>query len=144
MRGKHLIALTTSLLLSAPVVASCADLTITIKNVRSAAGMLLVAVYDSDDSFLNLEHARAQMKSKATKGEVVFTVHDLAAGKYAVTAYHDENNNGKLDRNWLHIPTEGYGFSNDARGTAGPPKFTQAAFGLQSDSDKSISLSLQY
>ena len=144
MRAIRLIAFTASLLLWAPPVASCADLTITIKNVRSAAGTIFVAVYDSDGTFLNLEHARAQMKAQALKGEVVFTVHDLATGTYAISAYHDENNNGKLDRNWLHIPTEGYGFSNDVRGATGPPKFTLAAFGLRGDANQSVCLSLQY
>jgi len=41
---------------------------------------------------------------------------------------HDENMNGKLDTNWLGIPKEGYGFSNNARGVAGAPSFSAASF----------------
>ena len=144
MRRVPPIVLVASLLVAASAAASGAALTVTIKNVRSEAGMVYVAVYDSDGSFLKLERARAQMRAKASKGEVILTFHDLAAGQYAVTAFHDENNNGKLDKNWIGVPTEGYGFSNDVRARTGPPKFAQAAFGLQADADKSISLSLQY
>ena len=139
-----MIALATSLLLSNPAAALSANLTVTIKNVRSTAGEVYVAVYDSGSSFLKLEQARAQSRTKACKGEVVLIFRDLPPGRYAVTAYHDENDNGRMDRNWLGIPTEGYGFSNDVRGAAGPPKFTQAAFGLENEADKSVSFSMKY
>ena len=41
---------------------------------------------------------------------------------------HDENDNHKLDTNWIGIPTEGYGTSRDAVGKFGPPSFKDAAF----------------
>lgn len=53
---------------------------------------------------------------------------NVAPGTYAITAIHDLNNNGELDKNFLGVPTEPYGFSNDARGTMGPPSFSSASF----------------
>jgi uncharacterized protein (DUF2141 family) len=47
---------------------------------------------------------------------------------YALAVIHDEDSNGKLNTNWLGIPTEGYGFSNDARALLGPPTFSAASF----------------
>jgi uncharacterized protein (DUF2141 family) len=52
----------------------------------------------------------------------------LPPGKYAVTAYHDENGNGRLDFDPTGQPAEGYGVSNDARNPAAPPEFAKAAF----------------
>lgn len=52
----------------------------------------------------------------------------VASGTYAVAVFHDENSNGKLDTNFLGIPREGVGASNDAQGHFGPPKFDAAAF----------------
>lgn len=52
----------------------------------------------------------------------------IAPGTYALAVIHDENLNGKLDANWLGIPSEGYGFSNDARAALGPPSFSAASF----------------
>ena len=53
---------------------------------------------------------------------------DIAPGTYAVKVFHDVNNNGQLDLNWLGVPNEPYGFSNDARGSFGPPPFQEASF----------------
>ena len=52
----------------------------------------------------------------------------IEPGTYAVSVFHDENSNGKLDTNFLGIPREGVGASNDARGHMGPPKFDAAHF----------------
>jgi uncharacterized protein (DUF2141 family) len=42
--------------------------------------------------------------------------------------YNDENMNGKLDTNWLGIPKEGYGFSNDEKALLDAPSFSAASF----------------
>jgi len=138
------LTFTLSLLLAAVAAASAADLTITVKDIRSTDGSVLIAVYDGDASFMNPPQAKVRRKVNASKGEVKFVIHDLPAGKYAVSSYHDENNNGTLDTNSLGVPTEGYGFSNDAQGVAGPPKFAQAAFEFDGQKDKAISFSLNY
>ena len=54
-------------------------------------------------------------------------VQDLAPGRYALSAFHDENDNGELDTNLMGIPSEGYGFGNDASAAFGPPSFEAAA-----------------
>ena len=53
---------------------------------------------------------------------------DIAPGTYAVKVFHDVNDNALMDVNWVGIPKEPYGFSNDAMGTFGPPGFEQASF----------------
>ena len=60
-----------------------------------------------------------------------------------VPLYNDENMNGKLDTNWLGIPTEGYGFSNDAKGMLGPPSFSAASFPYGGQ-DMELTISLHY
>nr|NJM03369.1 DUF2141 domain-containing protein [Desulfobacula sp.] len=56
----------------------------------------------------------------------------LPCGEYAVKVFHDENGNGELDKRVFGIPAEAYGFSNDARGTMGPPEYEKTAFQLDS------------
>jgi uncharacterized protein (DUF2141 family) len=65
---------------------------------------------------------------------------DLPPGQYAAVVFQDFNGNGKLDKNFLGIPKEPYGFSNDARGSAGPPKFSDAAVTLSPDGTTKIEL----
>jgi len=143
MNRIHKLVLTISLLLGATALASAANLTVTVKDVRNTTGTVLVAVYDQS-GFGKPELAKAKQKAGANAGEVKFVFQGLPAGKYAVAAFHDENGNGKLDRNSLGVPTEGYGFSNDAQGTAAPPNFNQAAFDFDGKTDKAISFSLNY
>ena len=69
-----------------------------------------------------------------------YTFPELEEGKYAVAVFHDENKNGKLDKNYLGIPTEVYGFSNNARRTFSAPSFEEAEVNLKSDLTISIVL----
>jgi uncharacterized protein (DUF2141 family) len=126
------------------VLAHAADLTITVKGVRSADGAVFLAVYDSDKSFMKPPQAKTTRRLNASKGELEIVIHDLPAGKYAISSYHDENGNGKLDTNALGIPEEGYGFSNDARGTSGPPQFLEAALDFDGKTDMAIVFSIRY
>jgi len=126
------------------LLAYAADLTITVKGVRSADGAVFLALYDSDKSFMKVPQAKTTRRLNASKGDLKIVIHDLPAGKYAISSYHDENGNGKLDTNMLGIPEEGYGFSNDARDLFGPPKFPEAAFDFDGKTDKAIAFSIQY
>ena len=127
----------------ATAAASGADLTVTVKEVHSSTGTVYLAVYD-EASFGRPEVAKVRQRAPAVKGEITFVIHSLPAGKYAVASYHDENGNGKLDMNSLGMPTEGYGFSNDAQGSGGPPTFVGAAFDFDGKTAKSIGFSLNY
>lgn len=62
--------------------------------------------------------------------KVVFQLDSLPYGDYAVSVHHDENNDGKVNSNWLGIPKEGLGASNNAKGTFGPPSFEKAKITL--------------
>ena len=60
--------------------------------------------------------------------EVIVMIDSLEFGEYAVRVFHDENRNGKIDTNFLGIPDEDYGYSNDASGWFGPPSWENAKF----------------
>lgn len=65
---------------------------------------------------------------------------NLTEGTYAVSTFHDANSNSKLDTNFLGIPKEKYGFSNNASRPFGPPTFAEAGFILKADSKLNINL----
>jgi uncharacterized protein (DUF2141 family) len=56
------------------------------------------------------------------------TYTDIPFGEYAVKIFHDEDNNGELDAGFFGIPTEDYGFSNNAKASFGPPDYEDAKF----------------
>ena len=110
-----------------PVLA--ADLSIEVRGVRSADGRVYVAVHgpESKDTFPSGDDIVSGLREPARIGTLRFVVSDLPAGRYAVNAFHDENDNGELDTNLVGIPSEGYGFANDPSTTFGPPDFEEAA-----------------
>jgi uncharacterized protein (DUF2141 family) len=115
---------------SAPESAGTATLTVRPLGLESTEGQVAFAVYDSEESFETREAAVASGRVEAGGDELSWSVEALQPGSYAVAVYHDLNGNGRLDRNAVGIPTEPYGFSNDARGSFGPPKFGKAAIDL--------------
>ena len=75
------------------VLAHAADLTITVRGVRSTDGAVFLAVYDSDKSFLKVPQAKTTRRMNANKGDLKIVIQDLPAGNYAIASYHDENGN---------------------------------------------------
>ena len=112
--------------------ATAADLTITITNINGPGGEMRWALFDSAEDYKTDANPVLAARSRVDGDRLRFTVHDLPDGRYAVKLYHDANANGKLDSNRLGIPTEGYGFSNNA-GRFGPPPFEKAAVALKDD-----------
>jgi uncharacterized protein (DUF2141 family) len=108
--------------------ASAADLTIVVDDVKAAKGSVMVALYGSADNFLKKPDNATGALAAAGATTVVFK--DLPEGEYAFAVYHDANMNGKMDRNPIGIPTEDYAFSNNAMGKMGPPPFDDAKFVL--------------
>jgi uncharacterized protein (DUF2141 family) len=108
--------------------ARAGDLTVTISGLKDARGAVLGALYDKEASFMNPAAAIARFKVAAATGSVSYSFHNLAAGAYALSVFQDQNSDGALNKNMMGAPSEPYGFSNDAQGQFGPPKFRQAAF----------------
>lgn len=107
--------------------AQAAKLEVVVGNVRSGKGHVRVAVC-SPDTFLK-ETCQWHGQGKAAPGEVTVTL-DVPPGTWAAQAYQDENDVGKITRNFFGLPTVGIGFSNDAPFRFGPPSFADAAFRL--------------
>ena len=116
-------------------------LEVTVVGVRSDAGHVLVAVCDRQ-TFLQ-ETCRYKGSVLSHRGSVVVRLTDIPPGTYAAQAYQDENDNRKIDRSLFGLPTEGIGFSNDAKMRFGPPAFADAAFTL-SPSGGVIQLTIRY
>jgi len=116
------------------------DLTIEVSGITPGRGQIYVAVYDRPETFPTAGQQRTGRTLEASAQSLVVHVKDLPPGKYAAVAFQDVNGNGKLDKNFLGIPKEPYGFSNGARGSAGPPKFSAAAVTLNPDGTTTIVL----
>ncbi len=128
---------------AAVVAVQTGSIKVQFSKLRNTTGQLVVALYTSKDGFPVKLAKAAQKKivqANDQKCEVVFDA--IAYGTYAVSVFHDENSNGKLDTVFLiGIPKEGVGCSNNAKGHFGPPSFADSKFILdQSEVDLNIEL----
>lgn len=113
-------------------------LTVKVVNASNDEGQMAFAVFDNKEDFLEnpLSGEFAVIKNNRS----TYTFEGLSAGTYAVSVYHDENKNGKLDRNFVGAPSEDYNTSNDARNTFSAPKWKDAKFKLTGDMEITIKL----
>ncbi|MBL7739988.1 MAG: DUF2141 domain-containing protein [Chitinophagaceae bacterium] len=122
------------------------EISIIINNLRNSKGQVLVSLFKDGDGYPD-EPEKAFRKGKATiisgnRATLSFT--DLPSGEYAAVILHDENSNLKMDKNWIGLPKEGYGFSNNVMGTFGPPGFSKASFRHTADKLSVVSIRLRY
>ena len=123
----------------------CPGIHVKILNIRNSTGTVACALFDSPAGFPTqfLNSAMKVMVMKIQKTEAHCDFEDIPAGTYAIAAIHDENRNGKLDMNWLGVPKEGYGFSNDAKAVVSAPSFSAASFPYDGQ-DLDLTLTLHY
>ena len=119
-------------------------LSVVFKGVKNSKGKILVWLFNSEEGFPT--NPKAAMKSiSVTLAESAVPrveILDLPPGFYAVAAAHDENDNQKLDTNFIGIPREGVAASRDAKGGMGPPKFRDAV--LEISENKEIEVTFEY
>ncbi|AZJ32287.1 MULTISPECIES: DUF2141 domain-containing protein [Tenacibaculum] len=117
--------------LTAMVAQNTHTVSIDFKGIKSDKGALFVALYNTEKSFLKEGYKGEIVKITNKKARVEF--HDIPKGTYAVSCFHDTNNNKKMDTNFIGIPKEPIGVSNDAKGFMGPPKYKDAKFLVNKD-----------
>jgi uncharacterized protein (DUF2141 family) len=101
-------------------------LKVAVRGFENTAGLINVALFTGEKDFGNRDRMFRGVRIKPKGDESLAVFSELPAGDYAIAVFHDENENGKLDKNLVGIPKEAYGFSNDARGVFGPPSFSDA------------------
>ena len=102
---------------------------VTVRDFDNDNGLVRVGLYNNADTFLNSTYKSVQSEIKNKTAKVTFN--DLPNGIYAISCYHDEDDNGELNMFMGMIPSEPYGTSNNARGFFGPPKWEDARFELK-------------
>jgi len=124
---------------------ACPGIHVKILNIKNSKGTVACALFESPDGFPTdyLRLATNVMVIKIRKDQARCDFEDIPPGTYAMAVIHDENMNGKLDANWLGIPTEGYGFSNDAKAVVGAPSFSAASFPYDGQ-NLNLTMSLHY
>lgn len=149
-RGVQCVALFAVLVFANPPAVAfaqspCPGIHVKILNIRNSIGTVACALFESPAGFpIEFLHSATNvMVIKIRKAQARCDFEDIPPGTYAMAVIHDENMNGKLETDWLGIPTEGYGFSNDAKGVVGAPSFSTASFPYDGQ-NLDLTMSLHY
>jgi len=121
------------------------NITVVITNLRSTDGDVLISLYDKAEGFPKDRDAIIQTAVLApdASGQVTTIFEDLPHGDYAVAVLHDEDNSKGMSFGALHLPKEGYCFSNNVKVRFKPPKFKKTKFTLDGD-DVTQKLQMRY
>lgn len=106
----------------------------TVTDLRSSRGVVRACLTSDPGDFPKCRRSDTAYSMVVPAGDTVrLSFAGVKPGRYAIALLHDENNNNKADRALMMMPTEGFGFSRDARVSMGPPKFDAAAFDIAAD-----------
>ena len=115
---------------------------------QKKAGTLMLAMYNNAEAFEGSVVKEKRSEIGVFKGlELYLEPQDstqlsteIPDGEYAIAFFIDANGNKKLDKNFLGIPKEQFGFSNNAMGTLSAPSFEQAKFRVAGNTVQNIKL----
>ena len=108
------------------------NIEIRITGLRNTQGKISVNLFNKEDGFPEDPMKSFGWKTvKIIPDTIVIVFEELPYGNYAVSIFHDENSNGKMDRNFLRIPREGFAFSNNLAPKMKAPLYSEAMFVLK-------------
>lgn len=122
------VGLVITLALATTGVARADSIDLTVENVKSTQGPLMIAVYGNAGDYR--KKALREMKVPAVTPATTIAVADLPPGDYAIALFHDRNGNEKVDSNLFGVPTEPYGFSNNPKNLMSPATWDQSRFNV--------------
>jgi uncharacterized protein (DUF2141 family) len=123
------------------------SVTVTVEGIPSPDGLIYASLFSSAEGFpreRGLAIANQSVPaSDASNGTLVLKFLEVPAGVFAISIMHDANANGKLDTNFMGIPSEDYGFSQNPNSMFGPPPFDKAAVSLAAGETQQLVITLK-
>lgn len=108
------------------------EISVSVENIKEDKGTIIFGVYSEKTFMKAAPEFRAQ--SEIVNGMASVTFKDLPPGTYAISCFHDENNNSQMDFEPTGIPLESYGISNNKVNIFGPPIWEDSKFELRNES----------
>lgn len=141
---KNITILMLGFLFFIPAISNATEVEVTIKGIRSKKGKIQIGIFKNQESFERETPFKTVVVEKKSlfKGTVVYKV-NLPPGVYGFAILDDENNNKEMDKSWLGIPTEGFGFSNYEHSGIFKPIFEDFKFRVKNGINK-VRMNLKY
>lgn len=128
MRLTFLLPFLTAGLMTSPALAADATLTVAFKDIKTPKGAILAVLFDKEAAYKGQGAPVRSMMIPVTGDKAQTELKGLPPGRYAITAFHDVDGDGKMKTNPFGVPLEPFAFSNGAQAQMGPPPWEAAAF----------------
>lgn len=116
------------------------QLTLNIENIESLEGQIIIGIYNTEKGWLEKDSEIKQFRVPVNNNTERLVITDLPKGDFAISMYHDKNSDGICNLNFIGIPKEPYGFSNNFKPKFSAPKYEDCKFSLTKDHVLSIKL----
>lgn len=115
-----------------------------VTDIKQIKGQLLISLHNKDGFPDQEKKSVLNTKVKVDNANMKITLKVPKSGFYAISLVHDENENNQLDKNYLGIPKEGYGFSNNPSARFGAPSFKESQFEVKDNEVKKLVIKIIY
>lgn len=141
MKAKTILILLTLIILcinlsaqdSLTTEAASGNLIVLVIGFENSEGNARIGVSNSEENWEMRDTSYAGTITEIKNDSVRVTFENLPFGEYGIKVHHDEDSDNEMDTNFIGIPSENYGFSNNASGTFGPPNWEDAKFLFEAD-----------
>lgn len=118
---------------------------VNIINLHNNKGYVLVSLFKNGEGYPNdpgKAFRKAKLPIQDKKASITFP--GLPTSSYAIAILHDENDDQKMNKNFMGLPKEGYGFSNNTSGVFGPPGYNKASFRHTANTLTTLVIKMKY
>ena len=120
--------------------AQIANITLKVQGIEEAKGIMSIALFDNEEDYSSEENYAFAGDIPVKTKDFTYVMSDIPYGTYAIKIFYDVDSNGEMKKNWIGMPKEPFGFSNDAKAKMGPPSFEKASFEVKGDMDTVVNL----
>lgn len=117
-----------------PLSCFAGDVHVDIAGVEPGVGQVVVSVWDSEENYLNTAFLTKSVRVEILQGgKLRVTFSEALPQQCAINVFYDKNSNGELDTNWMGIPSEPVGITNNVKGRFGPPEYEEGKVTITGD-----------
>jgi len=125
------VALATVVGITLPQAALAEDLVVKLEGLRSSKGNVVICLWNQPAAFPDCENGKPVARQTMIAAAAIkdpMTFKNITAGTIALSVFHDENGNNRFDTDFIRMPLEGLGMSNNPKMGFGPSKYRNSTF----------------
>jgi len=128
------------LVLNSYSIAQSFNIQLKVEGIDEVKGEICIGIYGNQEDYSNSKNRVWGDCIMVDDDHFEYLIEGIPAGHYAISIFQDIDINGELNTNWIGMPTEPFGFSNNAKMRMGPPKYEDASFEIKEDTETTINL----